>query len=156
MAKRVTSARQRAPEPEGTRLGPGAHLARVELRAGASYRIRTAAGTRLSATLADGVEVALVDECLRHGRMILACDTERGPTIVGAVQTARSIGADEHGALAFNATSIRLKADQTLRIEAGPVTLTVDKAGVLRLQGDKMTIDMGALIRLVSARVELP
>ncbi|EYF08510.1 hypothetical protein [Chondromyces apiculatus] len=156
MTKTATLARRERERERAATLGPGVHLATVEMRAGDTYRIRTTAGARLAAVLADGVEPALIDDCLRHGRMILACDTERGPTIVGAVQTTRSVGVDEDGALAFAAKSIRLKAEQTLRIEAGPIAITVDKAGVLRLQGDKMTIDMGTLIRLVSTRVELP
>ena len=43
------------------------------------------------------------------------------------------------------AKHVRFTAEKTISIEAGPVRLRVDPNGVLRLEGEKMVIDMGAL-----------
>jgi hypothetical protein len=151
-------AARRAPARSATPLnaGSGFALAKVEMRSGDRYRVRTTGGLGLIADVAPGVERAFVDECLRQGRLVVLVDGEDRPTIAGALQTSRAFGVDPDGQLSVNASAIRLKAEQTLRIEAGEVAITVDRAGVLRLEGDKMVIDMGALIRLLSARVELP
>jgi hypothetical protein len=153
MAKSATAMRRAAKE---LALGPGVFLAAVELRAGDSYRIRVVSGERVSATVHESVEPALVEECMRDGRMVLVCQAERGPMIFGAVQTTRALACNADGTLAISTKEIRLSAEKTLRIEAGPVTISVDSSGTLRLQGDRMVLDMGALIRLLAARVELP
>jgi hypothetical protein len=72
------------------------------------------------------------------------------------LQTAPSLTRREDGTLALRAKDIKLHAERGLVIEAGPVALRVDKAGALRVEGDKMVVDMGSLIRFLAARVELP
>lgn len=145
----------RSPAPEPAWQG-GFALARVEMRSDEEYRVRTTTGARLTARLSPEVEPSLVDECLRHGRLVVVVPGEEGPLIAGAIQTTRGIALDQDGNLAVSAQDIRLKAEKGLRIEADGVTLAVDRTGILRVEGDKMTIDMGMLVRFLSARVELP
>lgn len=154
MTRKVVALKRKA--VKALTLGPGLHAGTIELKAGRSYRVRTFSGAEVAAELDARVEPAFADECLRDGRAVLLADTPRGPVIVGAVQTTRAVSCSADGSLAIAAKDIKLTADRSLRIEAGPVALTVDPAGILRVEGDRMVIDMGALIRLLAARVELP
>jgi hypothetical protein len=161
MAKPRTALAKRAAKKEPAprtleALGPGLHAAYIELRAGGRYRARLPSGVRVAAVLGDGVEPALAEECLRAGRMVILCDTERGPTLIGALQTSRSVVREADGALSIAARTIRLKADQALVVEAGPVALRLEQSGLMRAEGEKMIIDMGSNVRVLSALVELP
>ncbi len=155
--KKATSPRvprRRAPSPEV--LGPGLHGGVIELATEERYRVRTASGAHVSAGLLPGVQPALATECLRTGRMVIVVDTERGPAIAGALQTALAVERDADGVVSVDAREIRLRAERALLIEAGPVTIRADESGALRMEGDRLVLDMAALVRVLSARVELP
>lgn len=137
-------------------LGPGLHGGVIELATDESYRVRLLTGDRVSATLSPGVQPALAAECLRTGRMVLLIASERGPMIAGALQTSLAVERDADGVVAIDASEIRLRAERALLIEAGPVTIRADESGALRMEGDRMVLDMAALVRVLSARVELP
>lgn len=139
------------------KLGAGLHLVHVDLGAADSTTVRTQDGRRLSAVLVDGLEPGLVDECRRKGRMMLACDTSRGPTLVGALQTSRTIEHDADGSLTLSAKSVRVVAEQGISMEAGTnASMQLDANGKARLTGDRMVIDMSANVRVLSALVQLP
>jgi hypothetical protein len=160
MAKSRTSTKRaprKTPAPRALEaLGPGLHAGFIEMSLDGTYGVRLASGARGTAVLGDGVEPELAEECKRDSRLVVLCDTERGPTIVGALQTARSVVRTADGALSISARTIRLQAEERLQIEAGRVALRVDKGGEMRAQGDKMVIDMGSNVRVLSALVELP
>ena len=137
-------------------LGAGLHGVTIEIKSERSFQVRTAAGERMAAVLGDGVAPDLVDECLRTGRLVIAVDTPRGPTIVGALQTSVPFARDVDGVLTVEAKELRMRFERAAFIEVGPVTIAADASGVLRLEGDRMVIDMGALLRVLSAKVELP
>lgn len=156
-ASTAVAARDRKSLPrDAAELGPGLHLARVERMLSGACKLRTLTGEHLSAVLDDDVEPSLVEECLRNGRKVIVCVTDRGPTIMGALQTAPALARAEDGKLTLEARELRLRAERSLVIEAGPVTLRVDGNGVLRLEGDRMIVDMGTLVRFLAGRVELP
>ncbi|MFO0586101.1 MAG: hypothetical protein U0441_01115 [Polyangiaceae bacterium] len=148
--------RGQARSPQPATLGPGLHGGVIELATDASYRIRLLTGDRVSATLAPGVQPALAAECLRTGRMVLLVASDRGPMIAGALQTSLAVERDADGVIAVDAREIRLRAEKALLIEAGPVTIRADESGALRMEGDRMVLDMAALVRVLSAKVELP
>jgi hypothetical protein len=154
--KRTPSRRSAAPAREPAPLGPGLHGAFIELAAEGSYRVRTIAGLHLRAELAPGVSPALAMECLRAGRMVIVVDSPRGPAIAGALQTAPAIEKDADGVVAVDAREIRLRAERSILIEAGPVTIRGDESGALRMEGDRLVLDMPALVRVLSARMEIP
>lgn len=154
MSRRVTPLRKRT--PASATLGPGVHPALVEMAGGAGYRVRTLAGVRVEATAAPGVEPGLCQECMREGRTVLVADGASGPVVLGALQTQRSPLTVEEGVVRLEGEHLRLAAAKTLVIEAGPVRMRVDPSGVLRLEGERLVVDMGALVRFLSARVELP
>jgi hypothetical protein len=158
MAKaRATSTIGKARRPARTEaLGPGLHAVTLELRSGSSFQIRTLGGASIRAVLADGVERELALDCLRTGAPMIAADSERGPLLLGALMTSRPAARREDGSLVLEAKRIRLSAEQAVSIEAGQVSLRLDEAGPVRFEGDRMVIDMAALVRVLSAKVELP
>jgi hypothetical protein len=137
-------------------LGPGLHAGRLESVSNGRFLVRLATGTRIHAAVDEDVDPALAEECLREGRRVIVTDGERGPVIIGALQTAPSIARREDGNLSLEARDVRIRASRALVLEAGPVTLRVDKSGVLRLDGERMVVDMGAVVRFVTPLVELP
>jgi hypothetical protein len=156
MTKRAVTLKNKAPRARPEPLSPGLHAAVIELRSGSSFRVRTLDGTRVTAELAGGVEVGLAEECLRTGRSVIAAAGPKGAVILGALQTSRSPVQEESGTVKISGKDVRIQAERGLRIEAGPAVLRVDRAGVLRIEGEQMVVDMGALVRFLSAKVELP
>ena len=156
MAKTKSAAIERKTVRAAQPLGPGLHPAVIELRSGAAFRVRLMDDARRKAVLADGVDPRLVDECLRTGRLVILCDTKRGVTILGALQTAPSLAREADGTLTLEARTIRLRAEKNVVIEAGPSSLTLDRSGSVRAEGERMVIDMGSNVRVLSALVELP
>lgn len=138
-------------------LGPGMHPGRIELRAAeGSYRVRLDAGRVVAAALGAGVSPALAEECLRDGRTVILLDSPRGAVIAGALQVAPSLAPDERGTLAIDARHIRLRAAESLSLEVPGAGLLVEPGGAVRLEGDKLVIDMAAMVRIFSARVDIP
>lgn len=150
-----TTARARAPE-EQPALGPGLHGGIIDLATDQTYRVRMLDGTRRVASLADGVERALADECLRAARMVVLADGPRGPVILGALQTSRGITLEPDGTAVLRARAVRVQAERSFLVEAGETSIRLDGSGAVRARGDRMVVDMGSNVRFVSALVELP
>jgi hypothetical protein len=145
------------PSPTAEALGPGIHAGTVELGDGSSYRVKLLTGRRTTATAADGVSPRLLDECLGARRMVMLSDSDRGPVILGALQTAPTPHVDPtSGIFEVDATHIRLRADATITLTSGAASLTLARSGVTRLEGEQMVVDVGALVRFLTAKVELP
>lgn len=142
--------------PKAAVLGPGLHGAVIELKTDRSFQIRTASGERVAAVLGDGVAPALADECLRTARLVIVMDSPRGPTIMGALQTSVPLARDEDGIVSVEARELRMHIERSVLIEVGQSSISADSSGAVRIEGDRMVIDMGALLRVLSAKVELP
>ncbi|CAN94273.1 MULTISPECIES: hypothetical protein [Sorangium] len=154
MAKRTTIARKGRTAPA---LGPGLHAGTIELRQDERFRVRTLGGELVTAVLDDAVDPDLAKECLRSGcRVILADDGARGPVILGALQTSLPVARDRDGHLVVSAKKIRLKAAQSLVLDAGESSLRLEPNGAVRMEGDRLVIDVGSLVRFLAASVEFP
>jgi hypothetical protein len=145
-----------ASAPRAQALGPGLHAGTVELGSGGVYRVRTLAGARHQAALGDHVEPALVEECLRTGRPVLLAEGAAGPFIVGAIQTTRTIAHEPDGSLEISAKDLRLRADRAIVVETGEAVMRLERAGLVRIDGDKMVIDTSSIVKILAACVELP
>ena len=160
MARTTTrSARTRSAPPAARtspRLGPGLHAAVVEIAADGAYRVRTAAGELFPAVPAASVAPALLDECLRTRRTVLLSEQGDHVVILGALQTAPSARVDPDGGLAIEARSVEIAAAERIALKVGASLLSLDREGVIRLNGDRLTIDVGALVQILSANVNLP
>ncbi|MDI3291323.1 hypothetical protein [Polyangium sp. 15x6] len=144
-------------------LGPGLHPGRIEMAMATSadgderaYRVRLASGRHLTARLDGAVARDFAEECLRGGRTVVLVDGPDGPRIAGALQVASALEKDERGTLALEAKHLRVRADQSIVLEVPGGSLAFEPGGALRLEGDKLVIDMAALVRIFAARVELP
>jgi hypothetical protein len=156
MAKGKTTLAKK-PKPAGERLGPGLHLVHLDLGATDAPTVRTLDGKRLAAVVAEGVDTRLLAECRRTGRAMIACDTERGVTIVGALQTAPSVEREPDGTLVLEGTRVRIVAEKGVSVEAGAgASMALESTGKARLVGDRMVLDMSSNVRVLSALVELP
>lgn len=138
-------------------LGPGLHLVTLDLGSAGETRVRTLDGRRLRAVVSDDVDADLLAECRRAARPMIACDTPRGPTIVGALQTQPSITRDPDGTVVLSGKRVRIAADERVLIEAGDSAhLALEAPGKARLTGDRLVLDMSSNVRVLSALVELP
>lgn len=154
-ARRAEAVRTRSSE---LLLGAGLHPGHVEriLSVPPVYQVRLGDGRQIVATLAPGVEPSFVEECLREGRAVVLMDGASGAVIAGALQTATMPRADARGTLALEARHIRLRATETLELEVPGSNLRMEPGGAVRIDGDKLVIDMAALMRVFAGRVELP
>lgn len=141
-------------------LGPGLHPGRIEsVLAGTkkrAYRVKLAGGASIKASLGAAVVPGFADECLREGRTVVLIDGESGVEIAGALQVSSSIAPDAKGTLAIDAKHVRLRAAETLELEAPGGRIALEPNGAVRFEGDRLVIDMAALVRIFSSKVELP
>jgi hypothetical protein len=153
-----------APRSQAERraLGPGMHAGRVEAIGALgmdgirTYRVRLASGATVHALPGLGVSPALIDECARDGRTVVLVDGPEGIVIAGALQTAPTMAPDAQGTLAIEAKHLRVRAEQSIVLEVPGGSLSMEPGGAMRMEGDKLVIDMAALVRIFSARVEIP
>jgi hypothetical protein len=150
----VRSPRSRR-KPEAA-LAPGLHAARVELELKSRFAVRLGDGRRMTLALGHGVSAELARECLRSSRPVIVSVEEGEPVILGALQTHPTPTVDDEGKLAIFAKDIRLSAERSLLVESGGAELKLDPKGGVRLQGNRLVVDIAALVRFLSARVELP
>lgn len=140
----------------------GLHVATVELlqertAQETSYRVRLLTGELIDASLGPGVEPALALECLRDRRSLLVHHDGQGTRILGALQTSASATRTTRaGDTELAGHEVDLCAERRVSIRAGSTTLSLDHAGNVRLNGQRLTLDLAALVRIVSASVELP
>jgi hypothetical protein len=137
-------------------LGPGMHAGVVELESEGSYRVALVAGGHVRAHVEKGLSVRFVGTCMKTGQRVLLMDTPRGPEILGALHAPRELPGGEEESVELKGKIIRLRATDEVQIQVGKSTLRLDKTGAARLEGRKLVLDIASLIRMLSARVELP
>jgi len=137
---------------------PGMQAGIIELASGDSYKVRLLDGTLLDASLAPGVGAALAEECLRDRRtVLLSCVSSGTGVILGALQTAPSAATrDVDDNVALSAAEASVEAENVVTLRAGDTALQLHADGRVRLVGQQLTMDIAALIKLLSAKVELP
>jgi hypothetical protein len=114
--------------------------------------VHTFAGERTEARLARDVDEALAEECLREQRTVLVTQGEDGvPVILGALQTSGS------GAAARSCGKrIEIEAEEGLVLRVGKAALVMEKDGTVKLVGQKMSMNLTEVVRVLSTRCELP
>lgn len=155
---KLSSLSSRRTEPASRPALPaGIHAGVVESATSPGYSVRLADGQLVAAELAESMDAQLAEECLRERRTVLVTSAPKGPVILGALQTrpsATSVDADRRANV--RGAEIELLADRRLTLRAGTTELTLDEQGAIRLEGERFTIDVSALLRVLSAKVELP
>ena len=127
---------------------PALTTARIEMGADGHYRVRLRNGDLLRATADEDVHPDLIAECIRNRRRMLVEPTADGtPVIIGALQTdptrARSARLD-------------LTANEEVTLRAGTTTLALTADGRIALRANTVTMDAARLLKVHSAKVELP
>jgi hypothetical protein len=141
---------------------PGLALVTIELAEvgrgpEASYHVRTSAGAKLPASLAPGFDHSFARECLRDYRPVLAEVRDDGTAmLVGALQTRSTTTRDDRDAVELTGRRVEIRADEEARIVVGKSALRLSKDGQVRIVGQRATIDMAALLKVMAALVELP
>ncbi len=143
----VVKLKKRVPGARVASLGPGVHPARIDLRAGDRYSVHTFAGERTEARLARDVDEALAEECLREQRTVLVTQNEDGvPVILGALQTSRGASGKR----------VEIEAEEGLVLRVGKSALVMEKDGTVKIVGQKMSLNLAEVVRVLSTRCELP
>jgi hypothetical protein len=153
--RRLGAGKASAPESK-PRLGPGLHVARIEGAAEGRVTVRLASGQLAIAVPGENLEPAFVEECTRDRRTILVSEESDSLVILGALQTARAIERDSADRARVAAQRIDLVAEESVRIQVGKALLGMEANGVVRVGGDRMTIDMATVVRVLAALAELP
>lgn len=164
--ERVGAATARKRSAAVTKLTPGLTVVSIELadvakgasgEKGYPYRVRTSSGATLPATLAEGFDEAFASECLRDYRTVLAEVRDDGTAVLlGALQTRSHVSRDDHDTAELSGKRVEIRADEEARIVVGKASLKLGRDGQVRLVGNRATIDMAALVKVMSALVELP
>lgn len=151
---KVTKLKPRtAPDPA---LPPGIHAARVEARRGALFEVRTLAGQRARARLADDVEEALIEERLAERGTVIVAQGEDGAVILGALQARRAVTRDAQDTARLEARRVEIDATEGVSIRVGKSAMRLDPQGGVRIVGQKMTLDIAEVVRVLAAMCELP
>ncbi len=138
-------------------LAAGLHAGLIELRSGDHFNVRLLSGQRIDATLSGHCRRSLMDECLRDRRMVLLSQGEDGPEIIGAVQTQPSAATvDRQQQIEMRGERLELDAAKQISLRVGDTTLELRRDGSVRLAGNRLTMDIAALVKVLSAKMELP
>lgn len=135
---------------------PGLSVGRIVSRTDAGLEVELVSGERFAARLDGAVEEAFADDCLRTRQLVLLADVGGEAVVLGAVQTRRMLPAD--GAeLELRADRLTLNAKQEVVIKVGDgSTLKMNARGVVRMTGERMTLAMRRVFRVISSLAELP
>jgi hypothetical protein len=135
----------------GEGLVPG-RIARIE---GEVVEVELLGGGTVQATPSDEVEPAFVAECLRVRRTVLVTRTPGGVVLLGALQTGAQVAASGAES-AVRARRFVVDASEGLVLRVGQTELSLDPAGVVRFAGEKMSVAVARVFRVLSATAELP
>jgi len=124
----------------------------IELASDGRYQVRLLGGELQEAKLAPGCSTALADECLRERRTVLLA----GGQILGALQTEPSAVQRQGGKVRLDADEVVIEAGEAVSLRVGDSELLLRPDGSVRLVGQRLALDVAGLIKLLSARVELP
>lgn len=141
---------------------PGLSVGRIVSRTASSpgeagkLEVELVSGERFAARLDDAVEEAFADDCLRTRQLVLLTDVGGEAVVLGGVQTRRMIPADGPE-LELRADRLTLHAKQEIVMKAGDgSTLRMNARGVVRMTGERMTLAMRRVFRVISSLAELP
>lgn len=138
-------------------LTPGLHAGKIELCTAEACRVRVAGFGVVTARRGPELAEDFVEECLRDQRtVLLAADGDGGALLLGALQTASAPARDAHDTLRLEAKRIELAAEEGVSIAVGKAAIRLDRSGAVKIVGDRMTMDVAAVVRVLSALVELP
>jgi hypothetical protein len=160
MKKKSNTLANKASTVAEAEVREGLHVARIELKSSSDrkrpYRVRLASGAVIPARIGEGVERAFLDDCLAARRSVILTVENGDAVIAGALQTARAVDNDGEGTVRIAGKKLDLSAAEGIVLRAGKSSLKLDDKGVIRMKGTNLTLDIAAVVRVLSELVELP
>jgi hypothetical protein len=156
MSARPRRALEDAPASSPRIRDKGLRPGTIESRSDEAYCVRTLDGEQVVAVLGPRCSAALAEECLRDARVVLLYAESSRLVILGALQTEPSAFARHDGVVTLRADELHLEASQRVRLQAGPSRLDLLANGKLQLWGERLTMHVAKVIKLIASKVELP
>ena len=135
---------------------PTLDVARLDRAKDGRYVVKLPDGEEHVAELSPDVSPQLAEECLRQERPMLVRQHSDGLVLVGALQTQPSPLREQGGVVTLSGRDIQIEADRRFDVEVGPTRLTLERSGKLSLLGERLTMHIASLIKLIASKVELP
>jgi len=135
----------------GSGLVPG-RITRID---GDAVTVELLGGGAVQATIADEIEPGFVAECLRGRRTVLVTRTAGGVVLLGALQTGNQVAASGEES-AVRARRFVVDTTDGIVLRVGETVLSLEPGGFVRVAGEKMSVDMARVFRVLSATAELP
>lgn len=120
----------------------------VEMGADGLYRVRLRGGELVRAELDDGIDPRLVEACMRERRRVVIENDGERAFILGALETRMT--------QPVAAERLELTGEDSVVLRAGQSELCLHANGKVTLRGNDLTMDVARLVKLLSAKVELP
>lgn len=143
--------RSRARPALGDGLVPGRIVALREDVA----EVELLGGGTVEASPAEEVDAGFLAECLRARRTVLVTKAGRGVVLLGALQTSSSV-ATSGPEVAIRVGRFVVDATDGLVLRVGQTEVSLDPGGVVRFAGEKMSVAVAKVFRVLSATAELP
>lgn len=138
-----------------SQLGEGLIPGRIAALEGDAAVVELLGGGRVEATPADDVEPGFLAECLRARRTVLVTKVGQGVVLLGALQTSSQVAAS--GAeVTIRAGRFVVDATEGLVLRVGQTEVALDPRGMVRFAGEKMSVAVAKVFRVLSATAELP
>lgn len=136
-------------------IGDGLLPGRIVALRGDVAEVELLGGGTVEATPSDDLEPGFVAECLRARRTVLVTKAGRGVLLLGALQTSSQVPASGPE-VAIRAGRFVVDATDGLVLRVGQTEVSLDPGGVVRFAGEKMSVAVAKVFRVLSATAELP
>ncbi|HHH28752.1 MAG TPA: hypothetical protein ENK57_10470 [Polyangiaceae bacterium] len=136
---------------------PALDVATLDRAEGEGYLAVLPDGTTRPATLSAVVDPELAEQCLREQRPMLVRAAGDELQIVGALQTQASPLTTRDGVVTLTGRRVQLEAEQDVILSTGADTrLSLARNGKFSLIGERLTMHVASLVKIIGSRVELP
>ncbi|MFO0590463.1 MAG: hypothetical protein U0441_23170 [Polyangiaceae bacterium] len=136
-------------------IGEGLVPGRIVQLESEAVTVELLGGGAVQATVADEMEPGFVAECLRVRRTVLVTQTPSGVVLLGALQTGAQVAASGDES-AVRARRFVVDATEGIVLRVGQTEVSLDPAGLVRVAGEKMSVAVARVFRVLSASAELP
>lgn len=153
---RITSIAAAKKAPKIQALGPGLHAGQIASQGEGGWCVKLLDGRVVEANPGPCVVQALLDECLKDGRLVILSDSGQCVVILGALQTAPVLCADAEGVLDVRVQRLNLEASEAVTLRTPQCAVELAPDGKAKLRSRRLVIDSPDNVRVRSALVELP
>lgn len=136
-------------------IGEGLIPGRITALEGDVAVVELLGGGQVEATPGDDVEPGFLAECLRGRRTVLVTRAGDDVVLLGALQTSSQVAAS--GAeVRIRAGQFVVDATEGLVLRVGQTEVALDPGGMVRFAGEKMSVAVAKVFRVLSGTAELP